>query len=73
MEVPLTLPDVTGNGKYKMAVSNLERRILACTQDSNEIPTTIHMFSGSLYMELFATLRYKTGRNRKWTNQDGGL
>jgi len=43
----------------------------ACTQDINEIPTAIPMFSGSIYqMKIVAMFNDQTGRNRKLKIQD---
>ena len=65
------------NRKWKIQDGGLHTwntYISACTQDGDEIPTAIPMFSGSSYlMGVMTMFCDQTGRNRKSKLQDGGL
>ena len=78
MEVMAMLYDQTGrNRRWEIQDGGMwtwNTFISACIQDSNAIPTAITMFSGSSYpMRVLAMLYDRTGRNRKWEIQDGGM
>ena len=71
MELVAILYDQTErNLKWKIqdgVLSTSSTCISTCTQDSNEIPSAIPMFSGSnCAMELVVILYDQTGRNRQW-------